>query len=97
MTVIVIADGKLTKQFLMSQETGRYLVSTVYLPSAGGGFEPAFRETVLPLDQREEQWSRIKACNVNGRNCDVLADESDYEVYRDASPAPKSDGSTTES
>jgi len=73
--------GKLTKRFLMSLETGQYLVSNVHEPVGGGGYEPSFREVVAPPEQRPEQWLRIKAAYAYGRNCDVLASEDDYAAY----------------
>ena len=84
-----ITRGKLTKRFFMSLETGRYLVSNVYKLLEGGRQVPSFRETVPPPEAREEQWSRIKSAYADGRLCDVLVSEADYEAYSRSLPVPR--------
>ena len=62
-----IVRGRLTKKFLMSLETGQYVVSNAYEQVEGGGFDPCFREVVAPPDGRNEQWARIKSAYADGR------------------------------
>lgn len=38
--------GTLTRRFLLSLQTGQYIVSNVYELVEGGRFVPAFRESV---------------------------------------------------
>jgi len=83
-----ITRGKLTKRFSMSLETGQYIVSNAFDQVDAGGFEPCFREVVAPPDARNEQWARIKATYADGRLCDVLRSEAEYEAYRRSLPAP---------
>jgi hypothetical protein len=80
--------GQLTKRFLFSLQTGQYIVSNVYELLDGGRFKPAFRESVAQPDARNEQWKRIKSAYADGRQCAVLASESDYEEF-DKSLPPK--------
>lgn len=81
-----VTHGKLTKRFLMSLETRRYLVSNVHEQAEGGNSVPCFREAVAPPEARECQWQRIKSAYANGRLCSVLESESDYEEYKKSLP-----------
>jgi len=82
-----VISGKLTKRFLMSLETGQYIVSNV-CNQEDGRFEPCFREKVLPLKDREKQWQRIKSACADGRLCNVLGSEMDCEAYIKSLPIP---------
>jgi hypothetical protein len=50
---------------------------------------PAFRESGAPPDARDEQWKRIKSAHADGRQCVVLASESDYEKFDKSLPPRK--------
>jgi len=80
--------GNLTRSFLSSLETGQYVVSNVYDLLDGGRYVPAFRESVAPPDARDEQWKRIKSAHADGRQCAVLASESEYEEFAKSLPVP---------
>ena len=78
----LLARQPLTKAFLMSLATGRYLTSNTYRSGSSG--EPCFAETVVPAEQREAQWQRIKAARVNGRLCNVFACPEDRDRWVNA-------------
>jgi hypothetical protein len=72
---------KLTKRFFLSLGTGQYIVSNVCDRLEGGQYEPCFREYVLQLEARAEQWERIKLSGSDGRLCAVFRNEPDYQEY----------------
>lgn len=61
---------KLTKAFLMAQETGAYVVSNSYRPP--DGFRPSFDEAVAEPALRQTQWERITAARADGRLCRIV-------------------------
>lgn len=87
-----VLRGRLTRRFLMTLETGLYIVSNCYEHVGAGRYEPCFRESVVPPEARNEQWARIKSAYVDGRLCDVLSRETDYNAYRASMPAPSGQG-----
>ena len=70
---------KLTKQFLMRLPTGVFLVSNCYKPVGPNAVTPTFYEKVVPLDDRESQWQRIKVCQADSRTCVVHKDSEEYK------------------
>ena len=70
---------KLTKKLLMRLPAGVFLVSNCYTPIGYRKVAPVFYEKVRPLDDREDQWQRIKAAGANGRICAVYWDIEDYK------------------
>lgn len=79
---------KLTRRFLLSLQTGQYIVSNVYEQDERGRNRPAFRESVAPAESRDAQWKKIKSAYADGRQCAVLASESDYEEFAKSLPVP---------
>jgi len=80
--------SQLTRRFLFSLQTGQHIVSNIYEQDEGGRNRPAFRESVAPHEARDEQWKRIKSAYADGRQCAVLASESDYEEFAKSLPVP---------
>ena len=79
---------QLTRRLLSSLQMGQHIVSNVYERDEGGHNRPAFRESVAPPEARDEQWKRIKSAHADGRQCAVLAGESDYEEFAKSLPVP---------
>ncbi len=80
--------GQLTRRFLFSLQTGQHIVSNICEQDEGGRYRPAFRESVALAGARNEQWRRIKSAHADGRQCAVLASESDYEEFAKSLPVP---------
>jgi len=75
-----ITDAKLTKQLFMSLPTGVRLTSNVREPSEGL-LVPVFAALVVPPDDREAQWQRIRAEGMNGKTCLVFESRVAYEQW----------------
>ena len=75
-------NQKLTKKFLMQLPSGTFLVSNCFRRLGPETLTPVFYENVLPLDDREAQWQRIKACGANHRLCHVYKDSEQYKQIR---------------
>ena len=69
---------KLTKEFLMDQPVGSYVVSNCYRIVSPNKYEPVFQEEVKKQEERQAQWERIKAARANGRLCCVYPTSEDY-------------------
>ena len=65
------AAAKLTRRFLMSLATGVRIVSNAFVPPFGEPV-PVFEESIVPCNEREAQWKRIKAAQAVGRTCHVF-------------------------
>ncbi len=74
----IVYRNKLTKQFLMEQPAGRYIVSNCYKRVSSNKYKPVFQEQVTALEQRHAQWERIKAARADGRLCFVYPSMEDY-------------------
>ena len=70
---------KLSKKILMELPTGVYIVSNCYKRIRPDKYVPAIEEEVVPFEQREAQWERIKAARANHRLCFVYTSFEDYE------------------
>ena len=55
------------------------MVSNCYTPIGPDAVTPAFAEKVVPLDDREWQWQRIKERGVDGRTCEVHITPEEYK------------------
>jgi len=73
---------KLTKTFLMAQETGAFIVSNSY--RSPGGCRPSFDELVLEPAQRQNQWKRIAAACADGRLCRIATTTDGQAQVTDA-------------
>jgi len=71
--------NRLTKRFLMTLQTGAYIISNCHKPVSPNKFKPIFEEEVAALEQRQVQWERIKAAHADGRLCRVYTDREYYE------------------
>ena len=74
---------KLTKKLLMGLPTGVFLVSNCYKVIGPHTVTPVFAEKLVPLDDRERQWQRIKECGANGRTCEVHTTSEEYKRNRE--------------
>ena len=68
---------KLTKEYLLGLQAGRFLVGNV----CDHHYRPAFAEVVAPRNQRLQQWQRVKAVSANGRLSDLFKDRSAFELH----------------
>ena len=73
---------KLTKTLLMRLPAGVFLVSNCYRPMGPNTVTPVFAEMVSPLDDRKDQWQRIKDTGANGRICEVHKDPESYKLQQ---------------
>ena len=89
MNVTPVLEGNLTKRFLMSLATGQYVVSGTYDRNDAREYAPCFRESGVPMDERQAQWERIKEARADGRRCTVLRGEFEYEAYIKSLPTPQ--------
>jgi len=74
---------KLTKTLLMRLPTGVFLVSNTQRSIGPNTVTPVFAERVVPSDDREEQWLRIKTCGADGRTCEVHSTSEEYKKARE--------------
>ena len=74
---------KLTKKLLMGLPTSVFVVSNCHRPIGPDMVTPVFAEKVVPLDDREWQWQRIKECGANGRTCEVHKTSEEYKRNRE--------------
>lgn len=75
---------KLTKTLLRRLPAGVFLVSNCYHPMGPNTVTPVFAESVAPLDDRDEQWQRIKDAGADGRTCEVHKDPESYKLQQQA-------------
>ena len=81
---VVNHGHKLTKTFLMGLAEGVYLISNVCERSG----MPSFGEKLKPVDQRQDQWLRIKKAGVDNQLCRVFDTKADCEEWKkDVIPA----------
>ena len=73
--------AKLTKQFLMAQKAGTYIVSNCYNMIGPEEHVPCFAEPVADLWDREAQWARVKASYADGRLCMVFQGSDDHNEW----------------
>ncbi|MDB6033867.1 MAG: hypothetical protein JWM16_4205 [Verrucomicrobiales bacterium] len=70
-------SGTLTKAFLFSLETGKYLASNcMFAPG-----QPVFAEQVKDVEGREAQWKRIVQKRANGRLSYVFDTAGDFQKW----------------
>ena len=74
---------KLTKTLLMRLPTGVFLVSNTQRSIGPNTVTPVFAEKVVPFDDREWQWRRIKECGADGRTCEVHTTSEEYKKTRE--------------
>jgi hypothetical protein len=67
---------KLTKEYLLGLQAGRFLVGNV----CDHHYRPAFAEVVSPKRERLQQWERIKAVSADGRLSDLFKDRGAFDV-----------------
>ena len=66
---------RLTKEFLYSLKEDLYFSSNCYITSSRGGRHTIFNETVSSLEDRKEQWDRIKNARAGYRLGHVYKNE----------------------
>jgi len=74
---------KLTKALLMRLPTGVFLVSNTQRVIGPNTVTPVFAEKVVPFDDRERQWRRIKECGADGRTCEAHTTSEEYKKTRE--------------
>lgn len=83
----LLAEGTMTKKFLMSLPEDAYIVSNVG-SKVNGKVVPEISENVLPLEKRELQWKKIKEAYCSNRKFSVFKNKQDWEGYKKASGLP---------
>ncbi len=65
---------RLTKKVLLTLPAGSFLASDVRMNPV----RSVFAESVVPMEQRQEQWERIKQARVEGRRAALHASAEEY-------------------
>jgi hypothetical protein len=66
----------------MRLPAGFFLVSNCYHPIGSNAVTPVFAERIAPLDDRDEQWQRIKDAGADSRTCEVHKDPESYKLQQ---------------
>ena len=83
----IFAENKMTKKFLMSLPEGAFIVSGVGA-KINGKIVPEIAEYVLPIQERELQWKKIKDAWCNNRNFFVFKNKKDWAGFKKESVLP---------